>query len=81
MELPEIGTRIRAGAYAEVRRIDSPNAVGNVNCIVEDSRGRLGWIIYYPGGTRSNINFYREDQVEAVRASLVQPEDELRRGD
>jgi hypothetical protein len=80
MQLPEIGSRIRAGALAEVTHIDPPNAIGNVRCIVEDGRGRLGWIMYYPGGTRSNINFFREDRVEAVRASLAQPEDELRQG-
>ena len=81
MDLPEMGARLRAGTNATVRLIERPNAAGNVRCIVEDDHGHLGWIVYYAGGTRSNINFFRDHEQEAIRALLpTAPEDELRQG-
>ncbi len=81
MDLPEIGARLRAGTNATVRLVEGRNSAGNVRCIVEDDHGQLGWIMYYAGGTRSNINFFRESEQEAIRALLpIAPEDELRQG-
>ena len=57
MDLPDRGARLRAGTYATVVVIEPPNTAGNVRCIVRDDHGQLGWIMYYAGGTRSNINF------------------------
>lgn len=70
MKLPQIGDRIRAGTVAEVIHIDPPNEVGNVRCIVRDDRGQLGWIVYYPDGSRSNVNFFPPEQAEEVRSRL-----------
>ncbi len=81
MDLPDTGARLRAGTNATVRLVEPPNAAGNVRCIVEDDHGQLGWIMYYASGTRSNINFFREQEQEAIRALLPKaPEDELRQG-
>jgi len=81
MDLPYRGARLRAGTYATVVVIEPPNTAGNVRCIVRDDHGQLGWIMYYAGGTRSNINFFREQEQETVRALLPPaPEDELRQG-
>ena len=71
MQLPEPGDRIRSGAYATIVKVMPPNEVGNVRCIVVDDQGRLGWIMYYPTGTRSNVNRYRTDEAEALRAELA----------
>ena len=78
MELPEVGARIRAGANATVLVIEPPNATGNIRLIVEDDRGRLGWIMYYPNKHssdpeyyRSNVCFFRHDQADALRAGMI----------
>jgi hypothetical protein len=78
MELPEVGARIRSGAYGTVLFREAPNAAGNVRFIVEDDHGRLGWIMYYPNRRssdppcfRSNICFFRSDQAAVMRAALV----------
>lgn len=70
MKLPEVGDRIRAGILARVIHIDPPNEIGNVRCIVEDDHGQLGWIVYYPDGSRSNVNFFPPEQAEKIRTLL-----------
>jgi len=55
---------------ATILAVDPPNSVGNVRCVVETGDGLLGWIMYYPGGTRSNINLFPTAQAAALRATL-----------
>jgi len=78
MSLPEVGARIGAGAYATVLRVEAPNSTGNVRVLVEDDRGHLGWLMYYPDAQgrytserRSNINYFRPAEAEAMRARLA----------
>ncbi|MGI6366983.1 MAG: hypothetical protein ACOX2L_01260 [Anaerolineae bacterium] len=70
MQLPVLGARIRAGANARVLALDPPNRWGNVRCIVAADDGRLGWIMYYAAGTRSNINFFPPEKAAEVRGRL-----------
>ena len=70
MNLPETGDRIRSGCYATVTHILPPDEYGNVCCVVEDDQDRLGWIIYYPDDSRSNVNRYRTKRAAEIRARL-----------
>ncbi len=70
MNLPEIGDRIRSGSLATVLRIEPVEGSDNVRCIVINERGELGWIVYYPKGSRSNINYYPPEVAEALHAEL-----------
>ncbi len=72
MDLPAVGDRIRAGALARVREIKEPNEQGNVLCYVEGNDGRLGWIVYYAEGGRSNVNFYPAEEAAALAAQILE---------
>ncbi len=71
MNLPTIGDRIRAGSLARVLRVESVPGSENVRCIVVNDRGQLGWIVYYPEGGRSNVNYFPAETATALRVELA----------
>ena len=72
MDLPAVGDRIRSGSLARVLRVEEPNEVGNVRCLVESHDGRLGWIVYYAEGGRSNVNYFPAEEADELVADLLE---------
>ncbi len=71
MDLPAVGDRIRSGSLARVVEIEEPNEYGNVRCLVKSHDGRLGWIVYYADGGRSNVNFFPTEEARVLAARLL----------
>jgi hypothetical protein len=60
---------------ARVLHVEAPNEIGNVRCLVESHDGRLGWIVYYAEGGRSNVNYFPAEEAEALRSTLIDPDE------